>query len=131
MPGAHKIGAAIAGPRITGGNFMDTALFLILRTEFLLRKSKRVKVLNLWLAPFTLVAVASKNVIAEDLLQGAMPTHWYSCKRIRHRMGTGVERLKEIDAANLKFIICFFFLRAFFFPYFEVMRHGVIYYAVP
>ena len=37
-----------------------------------------------------------------------MPTHWYSCKRIRHRMGTGVERLKEIDAANLKFITCFF-----------------------
>ena len=30
MPGAHKIGAAISGPRITGGNFMDTlrALFL-------------------------------------------------------------------------------------------------------
>ena len=31
MPGAHKIGAAISGPRITGGNFMDTTLFLILR----------------------------------------------------------------------------------------------------
>ena len=30
MPGAHKIGAAISGPRITGGNFMDTTLFLIL-----------------------------------------------------------------------------------------------------
>ena len=43
-----------------------------------------------------------------------MPTHWYSCKRIRHRMGTGVERLKEIDAANLKFITCF--LCAFLFP---------------
>ena len=28
MPGAHKIGAAIFGPRITGGNFMDTTLFL-------------------------------------------------------------------------------------------------------
>ena len=28
MPGAHKIGAAISGPRITGGNFMDTTLFL-------------------------------------------------------------------------------------------------------
>ena len=27
MPGAHKIGAAISGPRITGGNFMDTTLF--------------------------------------------------------------------------------------------------------
>ena len=26
MPGAHKIGAAISGPRITGGNFMDTIL---------------------------------------------------------------------------------------------------------
>ena len=33
-----------------------------------------------------------------------MPTHWYACKRIRHRMGTRVERLKDIDAANLKFI---------------------------
>ena len=44
-----------------------------------------------------------------------MPTHWYSCKCIRHRMGTGVERLKEIDAANLKFITCFFV--RFFFPY--------------
>ena len=44
-----------------------------------------------------------------------MPTHWYSCKRIRHRMGTGVERLKEMDAANLEFITCFF-LCAFFFP---------------
>ena len=30
MPGAHKIGAAISGPRITGGNFMDTTLFLTL-----------------------------------------------------------------------------------------------------
>ena len=29
MPGAHKIGAAISGPRITGGNFMDITLFLI------------------------------------------------------------------------------------------------------
>ena len=28
MPGAHTIGAAISGPRITGGNFMDTTLFL-------------------------------------------------------------------------------------------------------
>ena len=28
MPGAHKIGAAMSGPRITGGNFMDTTLFL-------------------------------------------------------------------------------------------------------
>ena len=28
MPGAHNIGAAISGPRITGGNFMDTTLFL-------------------------------------------------------------------------------------------------------
>ena len=28
MPGAHKIGAAISGPRIAGGNFMDTTLFL-------------------------------------------------------------------------------------------------------
>ena len=27
FPGAHKIGAAISGPRIAGGNFMDTALF--------------------------------------------------------------------------------------------------------
>ena len=26
MPGAHKIGAAISGPRITGGNFMDITL---------------------------------------------------------------------------------------------------------
>ena len=37
-----------------------------------------------------------------------MPTHWYSCKRIHHRMGTGVKRLKEIDAANPEFITCFF-----------------------
>ena len=28
MPGAHKIGAAISGPRITGGNLMDTTLVL-------------------------------------------------------------------------------------------------------
>ena len=28
MPGAHKIGAAISGPRVTGGNFMDITLFL-------------------------------------------------------------------------------------------------------
>ena len=28
MPGAHKIGAAISGPRITGGNFMDITLVL-------------------------------------------------------------------------------------------------------
>ena len=30
MPGAHKIGAAISGPRIAGGNFMDITLFLTL-----------------------------------------------------------------------------------------------------
>ena len=28
MPGAHKIGAAISGPRIAGGIFMDITLFL-------------------------------------------------------------------------------------------------------
>ena len=28
MPGAHKIGAAISGPRIAGGNFMDITLVL-------------------------------------------------------------------------------------------------------
>ena len=28
MPGAHKIGAAMSGPRIAGGNFMDITLFL-------------------------------------------------------------------------------------------------------
>ena len=28
MPGAHKIGAAISGPRIAGGNFKDITLFL-------------------------------------------------------------------------------------------------------
>ena len=28
MPGAHKIGAAISGPRITGRNFMEMRLFL-------------------------------------------------------------------------------------------------------
>ena len=28
MPGAHKTGAAISGPRIAGGNFMDITLFL-------------------------------------------------------------------------------------------------------
>ena len=39
-----------------------------------------------------------------------MPMHWYSCKRIHHRMGTGVERLKEIDAANLKIYYLRFFL---------------------
>ena len=32
MPGAHKIGAAISGPRMTGGKIMDiTLFFLILR----------------------------------------------------------------------------------------------------
>ena len=36
MPGAHKIGAAISGPRIAGGNFMDITLFLTKYTrEFL------------------------------------------------------------------------------------------------
>ena len=30
MPGAHKIGAAISGPRIAGGkNFADTRIFLV------------------------------------------------------------------------------------------------------
>ena len=28
MPGAHKIGAANSGPRITGGNYMDMRIFL-------------------------------------------------------------------------------------------------------
>ena len=28
MPGAHKIGTAISGPRIADGNFMDIALLL-------------------------------------------------------------------------------------------------------
>ena len=32
MPGAHKIGAAISGPRIAGGNFMHTRLFLVKRS---------------------------------------------------------------------------------------------------
>ena len=36
-----------------------------------------------------------------------MPMHWHACKCIRHRMGAGVERLKEIDAANLKCITSF------------------------
>ena len=31
MPGARKIGAAISGPRITGGNFMDITLYSVLR----------------------------------------------------------------------------------------------------
>ena len=31
MPGAHKIGAAISGKGIAGGNFMDITLFLKLR----------------------------------------------------------------------------------------------------
>ena len=34
MPGAHKIGAAISGPRIAGGNFMDITLFLKKRGRF-------------------------------------------------------------------------------------------------
>ena len=33
MPGGHKIGAAISGPRITGGNFMDTTIFLSFREK--------------------------------------------------------------------------------------------------
>ena len=37
MPGAHKIGAAISGPRIAGGNFMDTTLFLIQRLPTIAR----------------------------------------------------------------------------------------------
>ena len=28
LPGAHKIGAAISGPRIVGGNYMDITLLL-------------------------------------------------------------------------------------------------------
>ena len=40
MPGAHKIGAAISGPRITGGNFMDTTLFL-----------KKILVCKIWFYP--------------------------------------------------------------------------------
>ena len=38
MPGAHKIGAAISGPRITGGNFMDTTLLLIDENPRIVRK---------------------------------------------------------------------------------------------
>ena len=34
MPGAHKTGAAISGPRITGGNFKDTTLFPELGSVF-------------------------------------------------------------------------------------------------
>ena len=30
MPGAHKIGAAISGPRIAGGKIMGARFFLIL-----------------------------------------------------------------------------------------------------
>ena len=30
MPGAHKIGAAISGPRIAGGKIMGMRIFLIL-----------------------------------------------------------------------------------------------------
>ena len=33
MRGAHQIGAAISVPRITGGNFMDTTLFLKMSSE--------------------------------------------------------------------------------------------------
>ena len=43
----------------------------------------------------------------------AMPTHWYVCRCIRHRMRRGVDRLKEIDASILKSItscFCAFFL---------------------
>ena len=29
MPGAHKIGAAVFGPRIAGGKITDTMIFLI------------------------------------------------------------------------------------------------------
>ena len=29
MPGAHEIGAAISGPRIAGGNFMDITFFFL------------------------------------------------------------------------------------------------------
>ena len=35
MPGAHKIGAAISGPRITGGDFMDITFFF---SDFSLRR---------------------------------------------------------------------------------------------
>ena len=45
MPGAHKIGAAISGPRITGRNFMDTTLSLNIFSEQLVRQrlpSKRL-----------------------------------------------------------------------------------------
>ena len=33
MPGAHKIGAAVSGPRIVGGKFMDMRLFLKIRPQ--------------------------------------------------------------------------------------------------
>ena len=42
MPGAHKIGAAISGPRITGGNFMDTTLFLKFFTSVIRENSGRI-----------------------------------------------------------------------------------------
>ena len=45
-----------------------------------------------------------------------MPTHWYSCKCIRHRMGTGIERLQEIDAAKSEFYYLFFLCALFSFP---------------
>ena len=47
MPGAHKIGAAISGPRITGGNFMDTTLFLKNTTTI-------VKIVNYYAVVFLL-----------------------------------------------------------------------------
>ena len=42
MPGAHKIGAAISGPRIAGGNFMDIRPFLSVATPAEPRGEKKL-----------------------------------------------------------------------------------------
>ena len=43
MPGAHKIGAPSSGPRIAGGNYMDTTLILMITDYRLEVTSHRLK----------------------------------------------------------------------------------------
>ena len=51
-------------------------------------------------------SIYGNNSIQKIKNKETTPTHWHAWKCIRHMIGTGVERLKEIDAADLKLITC-------------------------
>ena len=68
MPGAHKIGAAISGPRITGGNFMDTRLGL---TYLLQRFLPWTTVLRI-VKELTKETVSSQDLQSSERRKGAV-----------------------------------------------------------